>query len=112
MSDVDVHSVKATRELTRDSFDDIYGQHVEGVTLLEYSKDGVVVDVLKQTLPHPLPEGYVERWVHGIEYNGHTYVVAYEVVPESERLREALILSARSKLTNDEYEALRGSCRS
>ena len=37
------------------------------------------------------------------------FVLAYEVIPEHERKAEALIASARAKLTEEEFNAVRAA---
>mgnify|MGYP000959055146 FL=1 len=69
-----------------------------------------MVDVAKQPFEQPMPEGMTERRVAAVQIDGHkVYVLAYEVIPEHERKAEALIASAREKLTEEEFNAVRAA---
>lgn len=103
---------RATRPVNIDDFDSVYGARIEGLIFYERTIGGKVVEVAKQPFGQPMPEGTIERRVAAVRIDDHddkVYVLAYEVIPEHERKAEALIASAREKLTEEEFNAVRAA---
>ena len=101
----------ATRPARMDLFDSLYGHSVEGLILYERRVDGVIVEHGSTPFDGLLPEGMVEQRVAAIKLDdrGGVYVIAYEIIPDHERRTEALLASARAKLTEEEFDAVRSS---
>lgn len=102
----------ATRPVIyRDAAANMTGETVEDCLYLhEFSKDGVVQEVQTKAA-HSITEGFTERRVVAVKIRDRIYVLAYEVLSAEERRVEALVLSARNKLTPDEFDAVRSSKR-
>jgi len=106
---------RATRPVNVDDFDSLYGARVEGLIFYERTLGGKVIELAKQPFAmnrQPMPEGMSERRVAAVRIDDHddkVYVLSYEVVPEHVRKAEALIASAREKLTEEEFNAVRAA---
>jgi hypothetical protein len=103
---------RATRPVNVDDFDSLYGARVEGLIFYERTLGGKVIELAKQPFGQPMPEGMSERRVAAVRIDDHddkVYVLSYEVVPEHVRRTEALIASAREKLTEEEFNAVRAA---
>jgi len=101
---------RATRPVNVDDFDSVYGARIEGLIFYERTVGGKVIELAKQPFGQPMPEGMIERRVAAVQIDDHkVYVLAYEVIPEHERKAEALIASAREKLTEEEFNAVRAA---
>lgn len=102
----------ATRPIQIEKFSDLYGARIETSVRYERSTADGIVEFSDRPYGAGKPVGMVERRVACVkidDLDDKVFVLAYEIVPEHERRAEALLASARAKLTEEEFNAVRSS---
>lgn len=79
---------------------------VRASDVYEYTVRSRVVQITDEPLQKPLPQDYTEEKRVALEVDGTRYVIDYEVIPAQEVKRQALLVSAREKLTEEEFNAV------
>lgn len=99
------------RDAKAEDVDNMYGETAEGFVLYERVQGGEVVELSKKPFPRPLVDS-TERRVAAVRFDNnddHVFVLAYKVIPEHQRRAEALLASARAKLTEEEFRAVQAA---
>lgn len=103
---------RPTRPVQIEKFDELYGVRVETSIRYERSNADGIVEFSDRPYGEGKPKGMIERRVACVKIDNlddKVFVLAYEIIPDHERRTEALLASARAKLTEEEFDAVRSS---
>lgn len=96
----------ATRPVDFDTCYDTYSAQLTTEEVYEIRNEiGEVTDFCLRPVT-TLNPGHTAHKRFVISIDNHKFVVDYEIIPEAERRRAALLISAKSKLTDEEWLAV------
>lgn len=100
----------ATKPVDFDICYDTYSARLSTEEVYEIRNEiGEVTDFCTRSVTSLNP-GYTAHKRFVISLDNHKFVVDYEIIPDAERRRAALLASAKSKLTDEEWHAVTKQC--